>query len=213
MTIIAPRKRKTLSKPTPPPPLPQNPGKYFTKAAEDDYPFLSHTPFFYERGFTNIAINFANLLKGMRNWNRLCEHPPLGITPVVREFRTNLRDRIDSTVFMRGTWVPFDSGIINRVFGLNYEDNEEFRALYREPDYEKILQELTDGKSHWSRMTKKEIMSFLRIGLTKIAKAWFYLVSSKLVPSKQVSIVYFTFDFSLCFVGLFHNGSFQGIDN
>ena len=49
---------------------------------------------------------------------------------------------------------------INRVFGLNDEDSEEFRALFREPDNEKILQELTDGKSPWSRKTKQEIKSF-----------------------------------------------------
>ena len=85
--------------------------------------------------------------------------------------------------------MPFDCITINRVFGMNDEDNEEVRALYREPNYEKILQELTNGKSPWSRTTKKEIMFFPRIRLTKIAKALFYFVSSKLVPSKHVSIV------------------------
>ena len=50
--------------------------------------------------------------------------------------------------------MPFDCSTINRVFGLNDEDSEEFKALFREPYYEKILQELTDGKSPWLRMTK-----------------------------------------------------------
>ena len=90
MTIMAHKKRKTLSKPAPPPFTPQNPGKLMTKVAKDDYPFFSHTPFVPERGFTNIAINFVNLLHGRRNWDRLGEHLPLGVAPVVREFCTNL---------------------------------------------------------------------------------------------------------------------------
>ena len=185
---MAPKKRKTVSKPALPPP-PQNPRKFVMKATEDDYPFFSHTPFFLEKGFTSIAINFFDLLKGRRNWNQLCEHPPLGVAPVVCEFCTNLRYKIGLTVFVRGTWLPFDYNTINQVFGLNDEDSEEFKALYREPDYEKILQEFTDGKSPWSRTTKQEIMFFPRIRLTKIAKAWFHLVSNKLIPSKHVFIV------------------------
>ena len=90
MIIMAPKKRKTISNPAPPPPPPQNLRKFVTKATEDDYPFFSHTPFVLERGFTSIAINFVELLKGRRNWNRFCEHPPLHVASVVREFRTNL---------------------------------------------------------------------------------------------------------------------------
>ena len=40
------------------------------------------------------------------------------------------------------------------MFGLNDEDSEEFKALYREPNYEKILEELIDGSAPWSRHTK-----------------------------------------------------------
>ena len=35
----------------------------------------------------------------------------------------------------------------------------------------------------------KEVMYFLRIGPTEVAKVWFYFVSSKLVPSKHLSTV------------------------
>ena len=86
---MASKKRKTISKSAPLPTSFQNPGKFVMKAAEDDYPFFSHSPFALERSFTSIAINFADLLK-RRSRNRLCEHPTLGVAAVVHEFCTNL---------------------------------------------------------------------------------------------------------------------------
>ena len=70
---MAPEKRKPMSKPVPLFPLPQNPEKFVMKVAKDDYQFLNHTPFVFERGFTNVTINFANLLQGRRSWKKLCE--------------------------------------------------------------------------------------------------------------------------------------------
>ena len=114
---MALKKRKTTPKPTPSIPLPQNSKKFITKVMEDDYQFLSHTPFVFERGFLTMAINFGNLLHGRRSWSKMCEHPPLGVAPFVREFRTNLRDKFRSIVFVRGKWVSFDASTINRAFG------------------------------------------------------------------------------------------------
>ena len=41
--------------------------------------------------------------------------------------------------------MPFDSMTINTYFKLEDEDNEECRALYREPKYDCILKTLTKG--------------------------------------------------------------------
>ena len=90
MKNMAPKKRQTTPKPTSSPPLPQNPQKFISKEAEDDYQFLNHTLVVLERGFPPIASNFGNLLQGIQSWNKLCEHPPLGVAQVVREFHTNL---------------------------------------------------------------------------------------------------------------------------
>ena len=79
--------------------------------------------------------------------------------------------------------------MINGVFGLTDVDSEQFRALYRELNYELILEELTNGSAPWTRNANQEVMSFLRIGLTEVAKVWFDFVSSKLVPSKHLSTV------------------------
>ena len=47
--------------------------------------------------------------------------------------------------------MSFDARTNNRVFGLTDGDSEEFRALYREPNYDRILQELTDGSALLTR--------------------------------------------------------------
>ena len=60
---------------------------------------------------------------------KLCGHPNLGIGPIVCKFHVNLRDRIDSIVFMRGMWVPFDRVIINAFFKLEDGDSKEYRAV------------------------------------------------------------------------------------
>ena len=68
-------------------------------------------------------------------------------------------------------------------------DSDEFRALYREPDYDKILEALTNESAPWIRNATHEVMSIPRKGLIEIAKTWFYFISSKLVPSKHLSTV------------------------
>ena len=64
MKDMAPKKRKTVPKRALSLPQSQNPKKFVTKVGEDDYQFLSHTPFVFEKGFTSIAINFGNFLQG-----------------------------------------------------------------------------------------------------------------------------------------------------
>ena len=85
--------------------------------------------------------------------------------------------------------MPFNGSTINILFGLNDDDSKEFKALYREPNYENILEDLVGGSVAWTRNANQEVMSFLRTGLMEIAKTWFYFVSYKLVPSKHLSIV------------------------
>ena len=85
--------------------------------------------------------------------------------------------------------MPFDANKINTLFGMTEVDSEEFRTLYREPNYEVILQDLTNGSTPWIRNANQEVMSFLRIGLMEVGKVWFYFVSSKLVSSNHLSTV------------------------
>ena len=48
---------------------------------------------------------------------------------------------------MRGKWVSFGRQTINHMCGLGkLSDREKFRRLKKNPYYQKILEELTDGK-------------------------------------------------------------------
>ena len=95
-------------------------------------------------------------------WSRLCEHPSLGVAPIVREFHANLLNRIGSTVFVIGVWVPFDSVTINGVLGLADEDSTEYRTLFRQPDYTKNLRRLTVGQTNWNTRRDGQLLDILR---------------------------------------------------
>ena len=127
---MAPKKRKINSKGTSPPPPPAlNPRKFISRVAEEKYDILSVRPFVPDWGFLRNNPNFHAFLYTRRNWKKLCKHPNIGIDLVVSKFHANLRDRIGSTIFVRGVSVPFDSMTINRFFELEDEDKKEYRAL------------------------------------------------------------------------------------
>ena len=88
---MAPKKRKTSSKATTPlilPPL--NPSKFISRVVEQKYDILSVRSFIQERGFPRNNTNFHAFLYNRRNWKNLCEHPDLGVAPVLSEFHANL---------------------------------------------------------------------------------------------------------------------------
>ena len=124
---MAPKKRETTSEPIRIHPPPQNPAKFLTSKAEEVFNFLSVRSTVPERGFRNNSTNYCIFMQTRHNWKHFCAHPTLGITPIVREFHANLRDRVGFTVFVKGVWVLFDGATINRVLGLSDIDSNEFR--------------------------------------------------------------------------------------
>ena len=85
-------------------------------------------------GFPNNNVYF-NFIINRKNWKKLCEHPNLGVAPIMQEFHANLLDMVYSPMFVQGVWVPFDSVTINRAFALNDVDSKEYKAMFREPNY------------------------------------------------------------------------------
>ena len=102
------------------------------------------------------------------------------------KFHANLCDRIGSTVFMRGVWVPFDSVTIHKFFEVEDENNEDYQALYKALNYDLILKKLINGKSPWKRSILNQFQSFMRTRLTETTKFWFYFVSFKPISMKHV---------------------------
>ena len=57
----------------------------------------------------------------------------------MREFQSNLPFKVDTPVFVRGKWVEFGAEAINRIYRLLDDDNEEYRALFVDIDYERLM--------------------------------------------------------------------------
>ena len=67
------------------------------------------------------------------------------------------------------------------------KDGSKFKKLVNEPNYQKIVKLLTDGKGEWNSIRKNPYESIVRGSLTEEAKIWFYFFSFVLLPSKHLS--------------------------
>ena len=63
------------------------------------------------------------------------------------------------------------------------------KKLLEEPDYQKIVDLLTDGKGNWSSTRKNPHESIARGSLKEETKVWFHFIGSILLPPKQLSII------------------------
>ena len=53
----------------------------------------------------------------------------------------------DKTVYIRGKWISFSSEQIDQSYNLNeIKNGSKFKKLVKEPDFQKIVDLLTDGK-------------------------------------------------------------------
>ena len=61
----------------------------------------------------------------------------------------------DDSVYVRGVWVPFGDRRINEMFKLrDFKHGSKYKKLIENPNYEKILNQLTGGEGKWE-VTKK----------------------------------------------------------
>ena len=112
------------------------------------------------------------------------------MAPVIREFHSNLRFRVGTTVFVRGRWVDFGARTINQINQLREDDSEEYRALFVETDFESLMQELTQGQGVWRRHpSTDEFITFQMHALTPLAKVWYNFLCVKIKPSPHLNTV------------------------
>ena len=166
-----PVKRKRMGSSLWAPPLLDNPEKFITRDAERLYhDSLFNRTFVPERGISNSNVYF-NFIIQEKGWTKLCEHPSPGIAPVVREFHSNLRDRIGSTVYVRGKWVDFSVAMINRLYNLADNDSDAYRALFLKTDYQQLMRSLTRGHREWKRHpSTSEVTTFQMKALKPVPK-------------------------------------------
>ena len=78
---------------------------------------------------------------------------------------------LGSFKMVRGKWVEFGAQAINRIYRLMDDDSTEYRALFTDTDYERLMQELTHGQGVWKRQPSTgDFITFQMQSLTPVAK-------------------------------------------
>ena len=96
----------------------------------------------------------------------------------------------EKTVYIRGKWISFSSEQIDQSYNLNEMKNGlKFKKLVKEPDFQKIVDLLTDGKGKWNAIRKNPHESIARGSLTERAKFWFYFICSVIFLTNHLSTV------------------------
>ena len=73
------------------------------------------------------------------------------------------------------------------MYGLGrMSDRAKFKRLKKDLEYQKIFQELTDGKGQWEGNKKNPYAKIARGYLIKKPKVWFYFLRLVLTPTKHV---------------------------
>ena len=109
---------------------------------------------------------------------------------MVKDFYANMVGMKDKTVYVRGKWISFSREQIDQTYNLQERKNGlKFKKVLKEPDFEKIVDLLTDDKGKWNVTRKNPHESIARGTLTEQAKVLFYFLCSVILPSKHLCIV------------------------
>ena len=66
---------------------------------------------------------------------------------VVKELYANMVGMKDKTVYVSGKWISFNREQIDQTYNLQEMKNgSKFKKLVKEPDFQKIVDLLTEGK-------------------------------------------------------------------
>ena len=141
-----------------------------------------------ERGFSQLISSFKELIE-QRGWGKFCKHQKSGYAAVIREFYSNLVGRKETSVYVRGVWVPYGVETINEMYGMQGQKHgSKYKKIADNPNHEKIARKLTEGKVKWGQgRGEKKIIN--RGDLTEEAKVWFYFLAFVMVPTKHVCTV------------------------
>ena len=90
---------------------------------------LQHRDFIGERGFNEWVSPFQELVES-KGWHLFYEHKAPEFVDVVKEFYSDMVGMKDKVVYVKGKW----------------KNGSKFKRLVEAPDYQKIVDLLTDGK-------------------------------------------------------------------
>ena len=118
---------------------------------------LLQKDFIRERGFNKLISPFREVIE-KRCWSLLCEHKPVGFVAIVKEFFASLVGKKEKMCYVIGKWISFDRKEINKTYNLKWQkDGSKFKKLLKDPDHQKIVELLTDGKGEWNSTKKNPL--------------------------------------------------------
>ena len=86
--------------------------------------------------------------------------------------------------------ISFGREHINQTYNPQERKNgSKFKKLVKAPEFQKIVDLLTDGKGKWNATRKKPHESIARGALTEPEKVWFYFLCLVILPSKHLCTV------------------------
>ena len=148
---------------------------------------LQYRDFIGERVFNKRISPFTEIIEG-KGWKLFCEHKSPGFVDVVKEFYANMVGIKDKVMYVRGKWISFDRKQIDQTYNIQERKNEsKFKRQVEAPDFQKIVDLLTDGNGKWNATKKNPHESIAKGALTEPAKVWFYFLCSVILPSKHVT--------------------------
>ena len=100
---------------------------------------------------------------------------------MVKEFYANMVGMKDKTVYVRGKWISFSREKIDQTY--------KFKKLVKEPDFQKIVGLLIEGKRKWNTNRKNPHESIARGALIEEAKVLFYFICLVILPLKHLSTI------------------------
>ena len=142
------------------------------------------------KGFWETDFPICKIIE-KRRWELFYEHKAPGFADLAREFYANMVEmRDDDKVFVRGVWVLFGHKRINEIFKLkDLKHGSKFKKMVDNPNYDKIMNLLTDGQGKWERTKKNPHYAINRGSLTEEVKVWFYFICSVIIPTKYLCSV------------------------
>ena len=170
------------------PPPPEDPHRFISREVERIYhESLFNSSFVPERGFPT-SNEFFNFTIQNRGWQTLCAPLVPKVASIVREFYSNLPSKVGTTVFARGKCVEFGAQAINQIYHLLDDNITEYRVLFADTDYERLMQELTHCQGVWKCQTSTGYFTTFQMhSLTPVGKVWYNFLCVKIKPTLHLS--------------------------
>ena len=90
---------------------------------------LQRKNFIGESGFNKLISPFREVIE-KRGWNLFCKHKPASFAALVQEFYANLVGKKEKKFYVRGKWIAFDRGAINKTYNLKkLKDGSKFKKI------------------------------------------------------------------------------------